>query len=233
MTLHPLLLTRPRPSAQAFVERLSTSAQEKLEVVIAPLMEIVATDVTSQIGIGESVIFTSANGVAFAPEGKGRRAFCVGAQTTRHAQDCGWHALQAGDTAEQLIETLLADPLKGPVVHLGGVHTRGDIVQILSEAGIQARHDALYDQQLLALSEAGYAALKRPCIVPVFSPRSAAQLAAQATGKLTRAYIIALSDAVAEPLRGESCANLTVLPAPQAIYMVKVIEKLCLARSLP
>lgn len=233
MIRHPLLLTRPRSSAQAFVQTLSEAAQARLQVVIAPLMEIIATGVTPQIGTNESVIFTSANGVAFAPEGQGRRAFCVGAQTTQHAQDHGWQALQAGDTAEQLIETLLANPPAGPVIHLGGVHTRGDIVKTLSGAGVPARHDALYDQQLLALSETGHAALKRPCIVPVFSPRSAGQLAEQATGKLARAHIIALSEAVAAPLRGESCANLTVLPAPQAVYMVKVIEKLSLARSLP
>ena len=233
MTLHPLLLTRPRSSAQAFVQTLSEAARARLQVVIAPLMEIVTTNVTSQIGTGESAIFTSANGVAFAPEGSGRRAFCVGVQTTRHAKDRGWHALQAGDTAQQLIETLLANPPAGPVIHLGGVHTRGDIVQTLSDAGMHARHEALYDQQLLTLSEAGYAALNQSCIVPVFSPRSAEQLAAQAKGKLTCAHIIALSEAVAAPLRGESCANLTVLPAPQAVYMVKVIEKLSLARSLP
>ncbi|MEQ6202972.1 uroporphyrinogen-III synthase [Sulfitobacter sp. HNIBRBA2951] len=233
MTPTTLLLTRPRPSAQAFVDALNVAALAKVDVVIAPLMEIVRYGDAPDIGPSQQVIFTSANAVAFAPDGQGRAAFCVGAQTTRLAKQRGWTAQQMGDTAQQLIAAIQAHPLTGDLIHLGGVHTRGDIAQTLTQAGINTTHTPIYDQILLPLDSQGQAALQRPSIVPVFSPRSAVQLAAQTAGALHHAHIIALSEAVAAPLRGESCADLTVLPKPQAIYMVKEVEKQCLTLGLP
>lgn len=228
-----LLLTRPRPSAQAFLALLQVGALARVRVVISPVMKIIALGDAPHIGQGNGVIFTSANGVLHAPMGERRKAYCVGASTTDQARMRGWDAQMAGENAQELIEMLKAQPPSAPLLHLAGVHTRGNIAEKLSVNGIQVQHKAVYDQVLTSLSDAARAALKGPCIVPVFSARSAQQLADQAAGQLGLAQLITLSDAVATPLRGERAANLTVLPAPRMQYMCKEVEKLCLAFSLP
>lgn len=228
-----LLLTRPVASAQAFQALLDPGAVSKVKVVISPLLEIVATGRVPQIGPTQGVIFTSANGVLNAPVGAGRTAFCVGVQTTEQARKRGWHAATVGETAQELIQALTSQPPDTPLLHLAGVHTRGDIAQTLSARGITTTHHALYDQVLVPLSDVARAALRGPCIIPVFSPRSAEHLVNQAAGQLGQAHLLALSSTVAVPFRGESIANLFILPAPRTIYMCKEVEKLCLALSLP
>lgn len=222
-----LLLTRPAESAQAFVDSLDPDAVAAVQVVIAPLMEIVGTGSIVRVAKGQSVIFTSANGVSFAPDGAGRTAYCVGLKTTQKATSRGWNAQQSGDTAQDLILTLQAAPPMAPLLHLGGEHTRGDIAQTLSDAGIATTHIALYTQHLLPLNSVAMDALRAPCIVPVFSPRSAMQLLNEADGNLENAHIIALSGAVAAVFPRECRGSMLVLPAPQAVYMRKAVENLC------
>lgn len=228
-----LLLTRPRPSAEAFAARLDPKALARVRLVISPVIEIVSTGMVPQVGPTQSVIFTSGNAVARAPEGAGRGAYCVGAQTTAQARGRGWVAQQRGETAEELVAALMACPPKGPLMHLGGVHTRGDVAQRLTQAGIETVHHALYDQQVVPLTDAAHAALLGPCIIPVFSPRSAAQLIKQASGQLGQAHVIALSPPIAALFRREMTTSLFILPAPRRIYMCKHVEKLCLSVTLP
>jgi|AntRauTorckE5430_2_1112549.scaffolds.fasta_scaffold05814_2 uroporphyrinogen-III synthase len=233
MALPTLLLTRPRESAEAFAATLDPAARAAVHILIAPLMDIAGTDVAVALEAGEGAIFTSANGVRFAPDGGGRRAFCVGSQTTTRAQARGWQAVQAGDTAEQLVKTLRAQPPGLPLWHLGGEHTIGDIAEKLSADGIPTYHLTLYHQRLLSLPSAALLALGAPCILPVFSQRTAQSLVDQAGNQLSHAHVIALSESVAVPFDGKTTAKCLILPAPQAIYMRKAVENLCLTLSLP
>jgi uroporphyrinogen-III synthase len=228
-----LLLTRPRNSAQAFISSLDARALAVVEVVIAPLMEISATDAVVNLEAETAVIFTSANGVSHAPEGQGRTAYCVGAQTTFVANERGWLAQQAGETAVELIEALKIIRPDIPLVHLGGAHTRGSIARNLAQVGLETRHIALYTQRLLPFDAEAITALGGRCILPVFSPRTAEQLVREGHGQLRNAHIVALSPAVAAPLSGENTAQLIILPTPQAVYMQKAVENLCLTLSLP
>ncbi len=227
-----LLLTRPAPSATRFAETLDPRARAAVDIVIAPLMEIVARDTAFDLQGIAGVIFTSANGVGHAPRGEGRPAYCVGSRTTALARASGWQAQQAGENAQELIAALRASPPPGPLLHLGGAHTIGDIAQNLGAAGIETRHVALYTQELLRLSREAREALGRPCIVPVFSPRTAQQLAKEAHGHLTHAHLVALSPAVASPLAQQRAASLHILPTPQAQGMRIAVENLCLSSSL-
>ena len=230
MALPTLILTRPQASAEAFA---ATVASDSVRVLIAPLMQIVGTGIAPDLENTSGVIFTSSNGVHHAPQGAGRPAFCVGTQTTNRARERGWVAQMAGACAEDLISTLLEVRPAGPLLHLGGEHTIGDIALSLTDAGIQTRHVALYRQQLLPLSAEAKEALKGPTILPVFSPRTARQLVAESKGMLKFAHIIALSDSVAAPFVGENLSQCIILPSPQAIYMRKAVENLCLNLSLP
>lgn len=228
-----LLLTRPHHGAQAFLTGLDAAAVRRVNVLIAPLMEISGTGAQVDIPAGGGVIFTSAAAVEFTPEGAGRRAYCVGAGTTAQATALGWHAVQSGETAEELITALRRSPPDGSLLHLGGRHTRGDIAARLSAAGIPTRHVVLYDQTLLPLAAAARDALAGPCIIPLFSPRTAAHLVAEAGPLLARARIIALSEAVAAPLEGENVPCIIILPAPRVRLMRNAVENLCRSASLP
>lgn len=233
MALPTLLLTRPTASSEAFVATLDPAARGAVEVLIAPLMEIVATGRIFEMGESEIAIFTSANGVRFAPMGRGRLAFCVGAQTTKHAINRGWNAKQAGDNAHELIATLCKKRPMQRLKHLGGEHTIGDIAETLSAQGMPTTHETLYEQRLLPLDHRALAALGSPCIVPVFSSRSAAQLLKEAKNRLSQTHIIALSESVAAPFEGENIGQCIILSAPQSIYMRKAVENLCLTLSVP
>ena len=233
MALPTLLLTRPEASALAFATTLDPAALASVQLLIAPLMQIIATGIVPDLQCAQGVIFTSANGVHHAPEGEGRLAFCVGAQTTKIAVEHGWDAQMSGRCAKELINTLRKTRPDAPLVHLGGEHTVGDIAQVLTADGIETRHIALYHQQLFSLSAEAKDALKGPTILPVFSLRTAQQLVAEAKGNLRFAHIIALSDSLAVPFAGEKLMQCVILPSPQAIYMRKAVENLCLDLSLP
>ncbi len=233
MALPTLLLTRPQASAQAFAATLDPAALMSVRLLIAPLMRIVGTGAAPDLENVRGVIFTSANGVSHAPEGKGRLAFCVGAQTTRRAIEHGWAAQMSGTCAQELIATLRKARPAAPLIHLGGEHTVGDIAQTLTADGIKTEHLTLYRQRLLPLSTKAKEALHGPTIFPIFSPRTADQLVTEAGGNLESAHIIALSDSVAERFTGEKLSQCLTLPSPQAIYMRKAVEKLCLNLSLP
>lgn len=228
-----LVLTRPRASAQGFADGLDPRALDLVRLIFAPLMEIEATGAPLDLHGAGGVIFTSANGVRHAPRGQGRAAFCVGAQTRTAAEARGWIAVQAGETAAELVETLKTTRPRPPLVHLGGEHTRGDIAARLTQAGIATRHIAIYAQNLLPLGDGVRQALRSPCILPVFSPRSAGQLVNEAAGCLEMAHVIALSPSVTVPLCGEKTAQMHVLPVPRAEYMRKAVEKLCFDLSAP
>jgi uroporphyrinogen-III synthase len=228
-----LLLTRPDHSARAFAQTLDPAALTCVNLLIAPLMEITATGDSVSVRSEDAVIFTSQNGVRFAPDGQGRRAFCVGAKTAQTARARGWRGQHSGDTAQELIARLAKLRPAEALWHLGGAHTIGDIAQSLSSLGMTVRHVTLYQQDLLPLDTVARDALTGRCIVPVFSPRSAAQLVHEAKGQLGKADIIALSDSVAAPFSGESVSSCTILPAPQVIYMRKAVENLCLTLCPP
>lgn len=233
MALPSLLITRPFDSAAAFAASLDPAALTAVRVVIAPLMKIVPTGQPYGLGEHHAVIFTSANAVAHVPAGAGRMAYCVGEKTRQAALARGWKAQKAGDTAQELVATLQADLPNVPLLHLGGVHTRGDIAQRLTSSGLKTAHVAVYEQHLLPMAKTAVEALKAPCIIPVFSPRSAAHLVQIAKGDLGNAFVIALSSAVAAPFEREKLAQLVVISAPQTIYMRNAVENMCKSICLP
>ncbi|WP_298859023.1 uroporphyrinogen-III synthase [uncultured Sulfitobacter sp.] len=232
MSLPTLLLTRPRGASCGFVAALEPAARKAVQVLIAPLMEITSVGAKPVPEEIQGAIFTSANGVDFGPEGQGRLAFCVGARTTAEARRRGWDAEQAGRTAIELIAALRKVRPSIGLVHLSGEHTIGDIADTLTADGIETVHVPIYQQNLLPLEPAARQALAGPCIIPVFSHRTAKQLRAEASGLLEFAHIIALSDSIAAPFEGEKLASCVILPSPQTIYMRKAVETLCLNLSL-
>ncbi|WVX51324.1 hypothetical protein ROLI_044250 [Roseobacter fucihabitans] len=229
----PLIITRPEGAGAAFVQALPPDLRSRFHVMYNPLIEIVSVEGTPLVGEHDAVIFTSANGVRFAPDGQGRVAYCVGAATTKAAGQNGWRSRCLGQTADALIAELIAIRPAHRLWHLSGIHARGDVVQRLSDAGIEAVREPLYDQRTLSLSPE----IKRvldgagPVVVPLFSPRTAAQFARECPENASP-LLLALSAAVAHPLAVLKRASVDIAANPSAPAMQAGLEKLITRVSL-
>lgn len=113
------------------------------------------------------------------------------------------------ETADELVLALSQAAPEGPLVHLHGRHTRGDIAARLTKAGVLTSGQVIYDQVAMPLTAQARAALtgETPIILPVFSPRSA-QLIRENGAILAPLHAIALSQPIAEAL--EPTHNLTL-----------------------
>lgn len=222
----PILMTRPKGSNRSFVDRISPDLREHLDVICSPLIKISGLDGPVRLGSEEAVIFTSANGVRFAPEGNGRRAYCVGDNTTEAARKAGWNAQCGGNDAGELINFLLALRPTSRLHHLSGIHQRGDISARLVEEGLTARRTAIYDQIPQQLSDEARSVVDAhtPCVVPLFSPRTAKHFASQVTPS-PHVSIVALSDAVAAECTSSGLSVVATATKPSALAMVKSLEK--------
>ncbi len=187
-------------------------------------MKIQSLDAKPDILATDAVIFTSSNGVAHAPKGRGQAAYCVGAATTEAARKAGWQAQMRGENAEQLILSLSTKPPAERLVHLSGVHTRGDICDRLSARGLQAVNIPVYDQIAQSLSPDAHKVLadRHLVIAPLFSPRTAAQFAAEVP-RAQQVHAIVLSNAVAQSLEQASYATVIVSSSPDVDAMVAAI----------
>lgn len=192
-----LILTRPQGASQRFAQSLGDVIPKGVQIVVSPLLEIVPIPVLQRIEGHAGVIFTSANGVEHAGAGKPMDAYCVGRETTRRAQQKGWRAQQVGDSAEALYQTLTRQKPEGPLLHLCGVHTRGRIAERLTAANIPTVEATVYDQKAVALTKdaIGHLSGDVPVVVPLFSPRTAALFAEQATGHAPL-HVVAMSEAI-------------------------------------
>jgi uroporphyrinogen-III synthase len=225
MSLPVLIMTRPAPDSVRFIDGIMPDVRAKLSVLISPLLEIVPTGAVVDMTRYRSVIFTSANGVDHAGPGNGRTAYCVGERTARVARENGWNASVSGQNAEELIKELTKMSPRGPLVHISGVHQRGDIAAGLSDIGVHTEAIAVYDQQLLPLSPEAQQALTSgiPCIVTIFSPRTATHFASFCAN-IENFVIIAFSDAVAKPLAHCGARKLIVADAPTSACMYTALE---------
>lgn len=226
-----LLLTRPRESSIAFFDALSHETQQLARPIISPLIKISPLDSAYEI-LG-SVIFSSVNGVKNSPTGNGRTAYCVGAMTTKSASAAGWDAYQMGETADELIANMKHKNNTIPLVHLGGKHRRGDIVNNLSKSGFQIQHFAVYDQPSCKLNpDAGDAlASKFPLLLPLFSPRTANIFAGQCRGA-DHLEIIAFSAEVADQIKQLKFKSLTVLDRPTRMMMTEAVQNVAARMTL-
>jgi uroporphyrinogen-III synthase len=211
----PVLLTRPRAQSEQFARTLP----DTLRPVISPLLRIEYLAGFEPAPRGTTLIFTSANGVqAYAERfpGSGMPALCVGARTAETARAAGFDAISADGDAAAVIA--LSVRLGGPFVHVRGRHAVGDITARLRAAGQGAKEIIAYDQLPVPLSRAAFEALHGPCLVPLFSPRTA-DLFAAACPEARSAMIFAMSLAVAERLSSLAYNGIIAIETPNAAAM--------------
>ncbi len=218
-----LLLTRPRERALHFLNSLDQAALSGVQVVISPLIDIVPLTQLPRLGDAAGVIFTSVHGVAFAPPGSGLPTYCVGERTAQAARQAGWDVQMTAQTADDLVA--LVSAAAPPLVHFAGRHRRGDVAKRLNSMGIPTRIEVVYDQRLRDLSGPAKRLLvsSKRVIVPLFSPRTAAQFMSQSKGA-TRVEIVAISTAVAKVVPEEFRGQVHVAQAPTGLEMRRCVE---------
>lgn len=228
----PLLLTRPDPQGARFGGVLARAFGDRLAILPAPLMA--PQDLTPSLPTGmAAVIFTSESAVHAtarhpARAGLPTQAWCVGDRTAAVAAEAGFKARSAQGDAAALVRAILAAGQGGPLLHLRGADTRGDLAQTLTDAGLPTAEGVIYAQGALPLPQAALELLQQtaPVIVPLFSPRSAQILADQLPGAAAPLWLVALSPAVAKAASALRPARLILAKTPDAPAMVAAIDTL-------
>jgi uroporphyrinogen-III synthase len=213
-----LLLTRPEAQSRDFLDRLESATAGRIPALIAPLFRIVPTGVpVPQAG---ALVFTSGRAVELAGDLTGRLAWCVGDTTADLARAAGATAVSAEGTVEDLL-ALLLDRADGPLIHLRGVESRGDLVPRLKAAGRVADEAVFYRTEDLPPPPEALALLNgaAPVLAPVFSPRSGRLLAALSwTAPMT---VLAISERAAQPFAGR--AEIEVADRPDMAAMTNLM----------
>lgn len=221
-----VLMTRPRPAAESFVEQLSRF-DLSFNVCFSPLIEIIPRAIGLDVADYPGVIFTSQQAVMFSPDGNGMTAYCVGDKTAALARTKGFDAISANGGAVDLIKMISSRAVGKKLLHIRGQHTRGNIAQNLSASGVLCDETVVYDQVELSLTDQAYALLKggKPVILPLFSPRTAAILGAQVNLDANHT-LVGMSENVLAVLRQNEGVKCYVSDAPTTDEMVKLVRVL-------
>ncbi|PTE22664.1 uroporphyrinogen-III synthase [Cereibacter changlensis] len=236
----PFLLTRPARQGARFAAALRQRFGEGIRLVTSPLLAPLFLRPELPAGAA-TLIFTSETGVeafrrisAEQPQ-TAHSAWCVGERTAEAARAAGLSTRSADGDAEALVAQILAAGEAGPLLHLRGAETRGEVAKQLTEEGIPATEAVVYDQRPQPLSDEALALLQgpEPVIAPLFSPRTAALLAGELRLRAPGAplWVAALSPAVAaaaaplQPARSQTAAH------PDAASLIAAIVALIDAES--
>jgi uroporphyrinogen-III synthase len=228
----PVLLTRPRADGESFASALGQRFGTRLRAVLAPLLapRFIKAHIPAVNYSG--VVFTSAHAVEGARRlgvTLPRRAWCVGGKTAAVATASGFQAVSADGDATDLAKLILESPKLGRILYLRGVDTRGKLLETLQEFGIFTDVAIVYAQveQPLTAEALTLLSASNDVVVPLFSPRTATLFGAALPADLhAKLHIAAMSEAVAAPLSGLSCAQLRVASHPDAASMLDAVESL-------
>jgi uroporphyrinogen-III synthase len=224
-----MILTRPAAQSARFAQQCRDRFGDRIEIVTAPLLRI--EPIIKEIDLTHiaALAFTSENGVrVFADISKTRSilSFCVGARTAEVAQGYGLDAFSADGTVADLIE-MIGQRATGPILHLRGVHVRGDLVATLIAKGLTARELAIYDQIPMQLPAQILQQMSgdRPILLPIFSPRTAQLLGDALAGTQTgQIHLPCLSAAVRDALPAHLQASASVSVRPTADAMLERVS---------
>ncbi len=197
-----IIITRPLPQAREFAGALQDASQHPLPILIAPLMQIDPVSPSGSLGLARHLIFTSANAVAQIHRlgvDPSATAWCVGNQTAKAAQDAGFQIMNAEGNSDDLVAQVIAARPDGPMLHLHGAHTTGDVADRLRAAGLSCSASVVYRQTTRKADAAlrNCLAGSAPVILPLFSARSARLLAESAPIRAP-VTVVAISKAVAQ-----------------------------------
>lgn len=219
-----VLVTRPKEDATAFVAQLQATGRV-FEPAIAPAFGIEALE--HNIPTFDGAIFTSKAGVATAPEGMGRVAWCVGDVTATAAAQKGYAACSARGNADALVVMILGRAPSGTLVHLRGENSYGDVSARLTAAGLTCREVVTYRKVRQPPPEGLGALFKngRPFVLPVFSAETGSILRDWQI-PMAQAHIVAISTKVADTFDAMQPFDMTVVETPNLASMTQAVARL-------
>ena len=224
----PVILTRPAAQGDRFAADLRARFGDAVDVILSPLIAPVFPAVALPDGDFGAVILTSETGAQAAARlpGVPHRAWCVGDRTAAAARALGFDASSAAGDADTLVTAIVAAGESGPLLHLRGRDSRGDVAARLTAQAVPTAEVIVYAQEAQPLTDAARAVLAGhgPVIVPLFSPRTAQIFAA--TRPAAALYIAALSPAVAAGLGDLPCRMLRCAAKPEAAALLQALVPL-------
>ena len=232
---HHLLLTRPQAQAERFAASFTARFGADWKIVISPLIEIGFLSVGVNTKRYAGLIFTSENGVlAYAETNPDRNlpAYCVGQKTAQAGRRAGLVISAIAADAKALVQMVAAQKQPGPLLHLHGEHTAGDVAQCLNSAGTETEERIIYTQTPRDLTAQARSSLSSPggVLLPLFSPRTARLFQIQAQAMEPDLRVAALSQAVADSL-AMPIRRLEVAQRPDGPAMLDALALLIAATS--
>lgn len=224
-----VLLTRPRDRSERLAKALE---REGWRVFIWPVIEIEPLlREPPKLGDAAAVLFTSARGVeaAGAAASAPPPAFCVGAATAAAARAAGYGDVRSADGDAAALAALVkarARPEAGPLVHVRGEHSAGDVAEALEAEGFDVRSVVAYraaasdgpPPEIVEALEAGVFDA-----AAFYSPRSGAIFAGlmrpEWRAALAATTAVAISAAAAAALSGAGFGRIVVAAAPNGDAM--------------
>lgn len=210
-----LVLTRPEPQSRAFLADCEAHHGRPLHAVVSPALQIKPVPYDVDLDRFQTLIVTSQNALDHVDKSLvGRQVATVGKRTAERAAELGANSVCLGETVETFLEN--AESLKGPALHLRGVHSRGALADRLNQLGVLADECVVYDQLAKPLSEGAKSALANGMgVVPVFSPRTATLVSRYPVHPETQ--VLAISQATSEAWT--AAGRLTVADQPNHAAM--------------
>jgi len=231
MSRPAVLVTRPQAQAERFAARLAERLPEA-RAVLSPLLAIAPVALEAPMPDARGLIFTSENAVAAFAGQNDRRdlpVWCVGARTAAAALRAGFSRVRSaaagGGDADALLEQLLRQRPSGPLLHLRGAHSRGDLADRLTAAGLPCSSVVVYDQPALSLTPPAVALLSgdSPVLLPLFSPRSARLFLDAAETVTAPLHPVAISPAVAGVWHAVRAEDVRIAARPDAEAMMDAL----------
>lgn len=206
-----LLLTRPERDSEEFLAAIQERLGRDVPALISPVLRIEQVAETGDLAGFETVIVTSRNAVFLAGRClKGRSVATVGQRTADAARAFGAKATCLGDDVEAFLRNI--GELRGPAVHLRGVHGR----DLAGRADVAVEERVIYDQVAQDLSgEARALLMSGKAVVPVFSPRSAALVSGNPVAAST--LVVAISDTAKAAWQSEGRVVTATAPTREAM----------------
>jgi len=228
-----LLLTRPKTQSRALSQDIETAFPGKAICLVSPMIAITPTGELPNTSKFQAVLFSSVNGVqAFADlGGTARKCYCVGSRTKQAAQAAGLDAVSADGAAAELVSLVAMElhPEGGPILHIRGEHTTGDIAENLAAQGFIVDQAVLYKQLACDLTDAAREGLAQGNVqgLPLYSPLTARRIArilkenpTWPTQKLTA---LCISQNVADALRDLNLGRVEIATGPNGAAMLALI----------
>lgn len=213
-----LLMTRPQENSDRFITELCKIART-FQPVVSPAFENSSTG--AEIPNFEAAVFTSTAGVACAPQGNGRTAYCVGNTTARSATIKGYVAINAKGSATELTSLILNRLPREDLIHIRGEVSVGNVREALTMGGVSCSEVIAYRKVPKPQNAVATKALVSDAdvILPLFSAETVSILG-DWEGGFGACHVIAMSNAVAVATQALGPASITISSQPTQREMV-------------